>query len=76
MTTNNLNKDQFGDNDYDAEAEAEAEMDRQYEAYAQGFANFERDRDSDMHTREYFGDDYNAYRAHKAGDIEKDVDED
>lgn len=52
--------------------EAEEEITRQADIDYQDFALFEQDRDSDMHLRESFGDDYNAYRAHKAGDIDED----
>jgi len=68
MTTNNLNKDQFGDNDYDAEEAYSPD-----EFYVPGYYEFEPSYAEDDILRMYFGDNYKSkYRAHKAGDIEKD----
>lgn len=68
------NKDRMGlsSKELTPEEIAEEELTRQADIDYQAFAEFERDRDSDMHLRESFGDDYNAYRAHKAGDIDED----
>jgi len=54
--------------------EEEAEADRLWEEYSQGFSEHESSRAEKDAVKESFGDDYNAYKAHEAGNIEKDED--
>ena len=61
-----------GPRDYTDEEEAEAN--RLYEEYSQGFSEHESSQAGRDAEKESFGDDYNAYKAHEAGNIERDDD--